>query len=591
MINQCLGNNKSEQYPIDFRHNSSEISNDDEISNIFLKHFFPQDENNVGINTRSSCTHNLPILERSAYIQPFTTAEIIIAISELKKNSFHTSDIPVELVQLVAPQVALYLSRVFNTCLSLGVFPQCLKTATIIPRFKKGHKFLINNYRPISNLNTFSKIFEKLIFKRLIDYCENKNILTPLQFGYLKGKGIEKAALTFLHDVYQAKLEGMNSAAVFIDFSKAFDTIDHDILIQRLHCYGVRGHFLDLIHSYLSNRLYRVRFRSAFSDPSFCNVGTPQGSSLSALLFIIYINDVVSYVNNSKILLYADDIVLYHSNSNVDALNTEIQADIDSISSYSTENKLNINIAKTKVLSFKLKSESDDPELKLYNQTIDKVNDFKYLGLVIDNKLSFKQHITDVTKKMNSINRTLFCLSHKLPYYMLIKLFYSIGFPHMNLHIIAWGGAQPTALQPLKIAANKIIRNIRRVSPFFDVNTENAYNCLNILSIPKLYELRLSEFMYSSIQGKPLIPHNFLSKYKFEHSYSTRRPSNFRLPLCRTRNEGNSFIFRGIKQWETLPKELKELPNIYTFHREAKKHLLKNTSLSNFIPNRPLLPR
>ena len=580
LINQCLNKEKSDKYPIEFLHNDAIINDDNEATNIFAKSFFeikkPQAPHN---RLHSSRFLNFPIHGNSAFFQPFTNSEIIIAISQLKKNSFHTSEIPVELIQLIAPKLSLFLTPLFNSCLDKGIFPQCLKSAFIKPRYKKGKKSLISNYRPISVLNTISKIFEDVIYSRLINFFQTNNLFSPQQFGYLKGKGIEKAALTFLYDIYQAKLEGLSSAATFIDFSKAFDTIDHKILLRKLYCYGIRGPPLQLISSFLSNRIYQVRLRSSLSNPiSPGPTGTPQGSCLSALLFIIYINDITTHLKHCKILMYADDLVLYHCSSDIRKLQSEMQSDLDTVSSYAEESLLYINLTKTKSMFFKATPNTPTIDLTLHNQDIEQVDQFTYLGLIIDKRLTFKPHILHITKKLNTVNRTIHCLSSKLPFNILLRIFYSIGFPHVNLHIVAWGGAIQSSLYPLNIALNKIVRNIRSKSHLFNLSTYEAYNKFNILTVNKLYELKLAEFMFCGIKNNGYILQDYITHYRWNHSYHTRQPSEFRLPLCRSTNDQIYFIFRALKLWSTIPTKLKELDSITNFHRETKLYLLGKSS-------------
>ena len=575
LINKCLKKKDKFDAPPEIRLGHEIHTNDDEIANLFMHKFFP--ENSTPPNNSNASTTDRsfdpPLNSRSAFFTPITTSEIISVISSLNKDSIHTAEYPVELIQLIAPKIALFLTRAFNSCLNLGIFPECLKSSIIKPRFKKGSKFSLDNYRPISNINVFSKIFEKLIYSRLISFIESQQLLSETQFGFLRNKGIEKAALTFLYDVYSAKNHSLSTAAVYIDYSRAFDTIDHNILLYKLHCLGIRGHLLNLFESFLSSRRYRVRIRSSLSDPVISTVGTPQGSSLSPLLFIIDINDVVSHMGKCKVLLYADDIVLYHSKSDSALLQSEIQADINKIYSFSTANKLLANTLKTKFMLFKASSNSPDIKLNLNNEDIECVKEFKYLGLTIDNQLSFKTHILNITKKLNSVNGAIYSLSFKVPSYILRKIFYSIGHPHLNLHIIAWGGASLSSLYPLNIALNKIVRNIKSNSVHYNLNTNDSYNALNILQVSKLYKLRLSEFIYCSLHNNRYITQDFLVEHGWQHEYNTRRVSPFILPRSRTVGAQTFFVFKAFKLWPSIPQNVKDSPSSRSFKINMKSYL------------------
>ena len=573
LINKCFNSNSNSNAPKELRTPNANITDDDAIANsfrdMFQSHMISSDSNS-GDNPSMP-----PISERSIFFTPFTTSEIIIIISKLKKDSVHTSEFPVEIIQLIAPKISLFLTRAFNSCLEQGLFPNCLKYAFLSPRHKKGPKYLRENYRPIANLNIFSKIFEKLIYSRLMAFFSSTQVLSNFQFGFLPNKGIEKAALTLLHDLYEAKIQNLTSLAVFIDYSKAFDTIPHDILLEKLYHYGIRGHILDLIKSFLTPRTYQIRIRGALSSPITSSIGTPQGSSLSPLLFILFINDIVSKIKHSRVLLYADDLVIYNSNSNLTTLKTEIQYDLDEIARYSKSNKLALNSSKTKIMQFKSKPNTPIINIVLNSTPLESVEEFNYLGLTIDNKLTFKSHILKITKKLNSVNRVLYLLSFSLPFHILRKIFFSIGYPHVHLHIIAWGGANQSTLYPLKIALNKIIRNIKSHSPYFNSDTNQAYNELNILSIQKLYKFRLAEFTYSALHNNNYILQDFVHYHSLSHSYGTRQFNQFRIPVCKRTSDKSFFVFQAIKHWAELKNCLKDEPTLRRFKHAYRQVLLK----------------
>ena len=577
LINKCLDNTKSgTTYPTEILHENATVYNDKCIANLFANF-----EKNLVPSLLSTAppavTHyDMPFYQKSAFLDPITTSEILAIISQLKKDSIHTADFPVEFIQLIAPQIALFLTRAFNRCLDCGVFPTCLKSAILTPRHKKGPKKLVENYRLISNLNIFSKIYEKLIYSRLIKFFTERNLLSESQFGFLQNKGIEKAALSLLYDIYHAKMDNLSSLAVFIDYSKAFNTIDHEILVNKLFRYGIRGLALDLLKSFLAPRTYRVRIRTSLSDPfTVDSVGTPQGSSLSPLLFIIYINDLVAHINKCRILLYADDIVIYNSNADSNLLRSEVQTELDLIDSYSTANKLFINSNKTECMFFKNNHNLPDVSLTIRNGNLKFVPQFTYLGLTLDINLSFKAHVLNVTKKLNSVNRILYSLNGRLPFYILRKIFFSIGYPHIHMHIIAWGGANLSTLWvPSKNCTEQNKSNIKYNSPFSLIHTDEAYKELNVLPIPKLFKFRLAIFLFSSVYGNNYILQDFTSVYYFEHTYNTRKISLFRMPRCLSKYQA-FFLYQSFKLWPAIPDDIKRL-NLFSFKREFRTFLMEH---------------
>ena len=274
----------------------------------------PTGAKNKTIKTSPSTLNSMALIPTTAY-------EINSIIKSIKSTSACGVDnIPIAVIKHVANNISPVLSSLINYSFQTGSFPDALKIAKVVPVFKNGDKTLLNNYRPISLLNSFSKIFEKAFLSRLTSYLNKDKLLADEQFGFQKNRSTQQALTSFI-DIVTEALDNKNYViALFLDLSKAFDTIDHNILLKKINNYGIRGQAFAYIKSYISNRQQFVDLDGVKSNLLPINCGVPQGSSLGPLLFLLYINDLTNCSKLLKILLFADDTTLICSSSDLPSL-------------------------------------------------------------------------------------------------------------------------------------------------------------------------------------------------------------------------------------------------------------------------------
>ena len=294
-------------------------------------------------------------------------------VLDIIKNaiSLHKSpgcdNVPAVLIKWSSFVIAPLLVLLFNRFLDLGIYPNCLKTARVTSLHKGGERLIIENYRPISVLTHINKIFEKLIHARLNDFITEHNILENSQYGFRK-KHSTSHGITHLHETIIEGLEKKKvCVALFIDLKSAFDTIDHDILIEKLDHYGVRGKALKLLSSYLKDRRQYVKGDDVESIILNVLCGVPQGSVLGPLLFIIYINDIVSCSSELTSLLFADDAVLILSHESIKYLEKKFNSEIGKLHHWFIANRLTLNLKKTKFMLFSKQQKKKQKQKTLKN--------------------------------------------------------------------------------------------------------------------------------------------------------------------------------------------------------------------------------
>ena len=351
---------------------------------------------------------------------PTTPAEINnIIIHSKSKKSTGFDNIDSYIVKQIAPQIVNQLANIFNKSFLTGIVPSKLKIPKVIPLYKTKDPAPFSNYRPISLLPFFSKILERLMHNRLYNFLTEHNILSMNQFGFRKNYSTFLALMDLVDNISKNIDEGNYSIGIFLDLSKAFDTIDHIILLDKLCRYGIRGVTLNWFKHYLNDRKQFVSYNNTTSVSMKVTCGVPQGSILRPLLFILYINDIANVSNIFKINLFADDTSLFHTHDNFESLIKETNQELIRISTWLATNKLVLNIGKTNYIMFKSKGKSYNKNvsnIKIDGNNIQQVNKTKFLGIVIEEHLNWAMHISNLC---NIIARNVGILQ-KLRYFIRI---------------------------------------------------------------------------------------------------------------------------------------------------------------------------
>ena len=421
------------------------------IANSFNKYFQSiASKLNDDISDTTLAGHQLPNFtkymypcnENSLYLQDCDSYEISSIINELENGK--SSDIPIKVIKKTSNSISPLLSMYYNRFMQQGVFPDTCKIGKITPIYKKDDAQLLENYRPISTLPIFGKIFEKVIYSRLYNFCLSQNIFYENQFGFRKGHSTSHAINYSINHI-KSELKNKNYVlGIFIDLSKAFDTIDHQQLIQKLNYYGVRGSANNLISSYLSKRTQYTECLGAKSDALDVIFGVPQGSVLGPLLFLIYINDIINCSTLGKFILFADDTNIFISGKTLPEAYSKANKLLEELNNYMTTNLLHINLSKCCHIIFKPKTNLvDQPypylDLKINGTSIKRVTHTKFLGVTIDEDLSWNQHITQLKRKLYHATSTLSNIRKYVPEEKRKDLYHTIFESNLTYCISAWG--------------------------------------------------------------------------------------------------------------------------------------------------------
>ena len=343
-----------------------------------------------------------------------------------------------------------------NLSLSTGVVPDQLKLSCIVPIFKGGDKRKIINYRPISLLPSISKILEKCVFNQVYLFLEENNILNKNQYGFRKGMSTELATADCVNYISEEIDKGNHVVAAFIDLTKAFDTVVHEILLKKLFYYGMRGTELEWFKSYFSDRQQSVKVSNTKSSFLPINISIPQGSTLGPLLFILYINDIINVSNKLKMYLYADDSVILMSGKDINNIICLMNEELENINKWFRVNRLTINSKKSNYIIFnKNKRIMNNQPLIINGREIERVKECRFLGVLLNESFNWKSHINYLVSKLSKMNGIFYLVRHLFNEDTLKLIYNAMIHSSITYANIVWGSTFKTHLDPLRICQKK----------------------------------------------------------------------------------------------------------------------------------------
>lgn len=508
------------------------------------------------------------------------TDEVSKVIGSLKNKGNGLHDIRVLVLKNNIQVFSDHVAKLYNFSIDTKTYPNLLKLARVVLGHKTGSKENIDNFRPISNLPVLSKVFEKLTLIRLTSFIVKYNLLSECQFGFREGKDITQAAIKLTTSIIKGYHERMYMSCFFLDLRKAFDTIDHSILLRKMYYMGFREYINQYVNSYLTGREQYVQVGDFRSENMIVTKGVPQGSILGPLLFSLYINDIVQFVD-VEVILFADDAVFIISDDSLQGMYDKIRKLFSDLAKYLVSNKLVPNLGKSKLMFFNSKPKVDLEALTFSGERIEWVSEFKYLGLVINNRMSYSSHIDRICTKISQFIGVFFNLNKILPQDVLVLLYHTFILPHLMLHIVLWGKAPEVHLNKLRVKQNKLLRailNVEMVNGVPQRGSMSMYNELGLLTVDNLFKYQLFRFLNSLLNGNmPSFYNLLLRPLLSSHNYSTRA-RRFRHPLVACEVERRAVAHQLVLMYDEIDFNFLSL-NIHGALSQYRRFLLSEQRL------------
>ena len=505
----------------------------------------------------------------SFFLSPTTPEEVKnIVISLDTKKATGPYSIPHQLLHELPTEISCILSDIFNQSFKTGKFIKALKNVKVIPVFKnKGSPSETGNYRPISLLSNVDKILEKLVHKRMTKFLNRNNIIYNRQFGFREKHSTVHGLATLTEDIKKSIDEGKLTCGVFIDLQKAFDTVDHEILLKKLETYGFRGLANNWFSSYLSKRKQYVHISGKDSDYREIKHGVPQGSVLGPILFLLYINDLSNAIIYCRIYNFADDTAILYTEEDPRRLKKRVNIDLKLLLHWLKANKIHLNVAKTEVLLFKNKRKqlNFDIKIKLDGKLMRFSKETKYLGMIIDDNLAMDSHKKQVCDRLRKANGALSLVRHYVPYPVLRSIYFALFQPHIQYGLQIWGQNLSRVSRVARLQKIAV-----RVMTFSEYNTPSKplFTRMNILSVQD-YVFKLNIILAHEILNhiSPIAVQQSLNLEYLPVTQITRgtQKKMLKRPYVRTTKHGiYSMRYQSVIHWNRLQKYFEKVDLVTT---------------------------
>ena len=564
-INNLISNNRKTNEINRIICNNITYTSSTDIADAFNKFFCsigPEYDSHIPTSDIDPCKFINVNYPQLFFLEPVSNIEVGYHIHNLKNSKQDIDSISISIFKEYKESYSHIIADLINKCFETGLFPKPFKKAIVLPFHKKNSPDIMANYRPISILPKFSKIIEKCLKTRLVHYFTRNNLFNPTQFGFLAEKSTQDALLYVTKKIYINLDEKLSTLAVYIDFSKCFDTLNRNILLKKMERYGIRGMALELFKSYLDERYQAVKVNGVTSQFELIDTGVPQGSVLGPILYLIYVNELPNISNHFSTCLFADDTTLIFENSNKYELFKQCDLGVNLFFSWCCANRLSINISKTNVMLFSnILNTSDMADIYMNNIKIEYVSSTRFLGVIMDDKLRFNLRINEISKNIG----VLFKLRQYVPNNTLLSVYRSIIECYNNYCNLIFGNTCSTHIFPLIIAQKKAVRIVANQPPLS--HTDPIFSSLNLLKVTDFYKYNLGIYMW---KNELQFTNNFRINTHNTRSGDRYEPSRQRLSSALNK----SIWYQAPLNWSNIPFHIKNACSLNIFKRNYKNHLI-----------------
>lgn len=566
---EILGKKSSSRVPIqELTEGDSTYENHVDIANILNSYFINYARTLRSPNRVNRTRHQ--INSHTIFMEPISENDIKDIIRNLKPKSSPGYDgITTPDLKLTVDILAPSLVSIFNSCLFNGEFPECLKETIIIPIHKDGDKKLCNNYRPISLLSILGKVFEKLINQRLLKFISSTTKIDKNQFGFQKNSGTDAALCQVTHKINQYVDIGEYVVVLFIDLRKAFDLVDHTTLIDVLEDLGIRGQTANLFKSYLSNRKVRTKVGDSYSKDLHLIDGVPQGSVLGPTLYLLYIDSLKCLGLRGEPTIYADDTCFLYHGQTKEQLEQQVKSDMGVYMTWLEGLNLVMNVNKTNFMLFRPKKKPDiQIQLETRSVEIEQCKTVKYLGVMLDDELSWRPHIKTISKKVlpviGAIRRGA-RLSDST-----CNVFYNAYvLSKIRPSILVWSQGCEENKRKVQVLMNRAMKALYRLDWYTSLST--LLEQFNIFSLEEIISMERCKFMYKV--EKNLVKCNIkkkLLKGEDVYNYNLRNKKKIRTLTSKNNYMSKGIINNAINEFNKLDPNIKSSPSITMFNSKLK---------------------
>jgi len=514
-------------------------------------------------------------VNKSIFLTNISSTEILKIIDGFQNKTSAGDDmISQKLRKIIKNVIVSSLTKLINLSIDETVYPDVLKVCKVIPVYKNGDPQDINNYRPISLLSCFNKIFEKKIQIDLANFVEENQILFKQQFGFRKYHSTVDALISTHDYIIDTLNKKEKILGIFIDLKKAFDSIDTNQLIKKIEYYGITGPFNKLLLSYLSNRQIYTTFKNTKSALKTVMYGVPQGSVLGPILFSLYINDIKHLAQTNEIVLFADDTSLFCKAKDYNKLEQNANKALEACNEWLQCNRLTLNTGKTHYLVFtKSKTESPPIKLSLGQVIISRKCETKYLGLIIQENLNWNNQIKSIINKINRLIPLFYHIRKLFPRDKVILIYKALVTSKINYSIELYGRKNSIWLKQLQKSQNRLLKIIHFKHKLY--STDMLHEQLEILKVHDQTKLRLALLVHRAIHFTKYQPHYLTTVFETngtanEQKNKLRNKSNLHVSR-ESYNYKNKIVEEAAIYWNMFPKDIKLIHNRDTFKKQISK--------------------